>query len=151
MARYRSIDERYIPNIIREYRFWTLMINENQRFLGRSVIWLVREGVLQDKCDLTTDEREEFWRIERHIRDALRTLWNPDLFNYLWQGNLIKDHGGHGHEHVLPRYKYPRTFRGVEFIDTRWQQNSAPSEPFIPDDALLHEIRGAIQVALTRV
>ncbi len=148
--RYRSIDEPYIPNIIREYRFWTLMINEDQRYLGRCVIWLVREGALQDKCDLTTEEREEFWRIELHTRNALRALWKPDLFSYMWQGNLIAQHGGHGHEHIVPRYKYPRLFQGVEFVDQRWGKNSAPAEPFIVDADLLHRIRGAMQVALTR-
>lgn len=147
--RYRSIDEPYIPHIIEEYRYWTLLINENQRFLGRSVIWLVREGVLQDKCDLSDDEREELWQIELRVRNALRRLWQPDLFNYNWQGNLIGQHGGHGHEHLIPRYKFARTFGGVEFVDGLWGKNTSPSEPFIPEPGLLHEIRAAMLVALT--
>ena len=57
--RYRSIDEPYIPLIIREYDYWTLMIHEDQRYLGRCVIWQVREGCLQDICDLTEEEVKE--------------------------------------------------------------------------------------------
>lgn len=149
--RYRSIDEPYIPNIIREYEHWTLMVNEDQRYLGRCVIWQVREGCLQDICDLTPQEEREFLHVRRQTRDALRLLWQPELFNYSWLGNLIEQHGGHGHEHIVPRYKYPRVFRGVEFVDQRWGKNSAPAEPFIVDAELLHHIRGAMQVALTRV
>ncbi|MBP9757847.1 MAG: hypothetical protein KBD06_04565 [Candidatus Pacebacteria bacterium] len=149
--RYRSIDESYIPYIIKEYRHWTLMINENQRYLGRCVLWLAREGCLQDKCDLSEDEEREFSFARKQTRDALTLLWKPDLFNYAWFGNLIDDHGGHGHEHIIPRYKYPRVFLGTEFTDLRWKQNCSPTEGYFPDHKLLHQIRGAIQVALTTV
>ena len=46
--------------------------------------------------------------------------------NYAWLGNDFHLHNGHGHLHLIPRYKTPRSFAGRNFVDDRWGHNYVP-------------------------
>ena len=69
--------------------------------------------------------------------------------NYAWLANLFEEHGGHGHLHLIPRYKDARTFANITFVDGRWGKNYAPFEAFRPEDDLLLEIRDALREAVS--
>ena len=146
--KYRSIDPAYIPYTIKEYRYWTLSIHNDQRYLGRSYAWLVREGEMQRLSEITDEEMFELRLVMREYEKALRKLWSPDFMNYAWLANLFEEHGGHRHLHLIPRYKYARTFANVTFVDGRWGKNYAPFEAFKPEEHLLLEIRDALRVAV---
>jgi diadenosine tetraphosphate (Ap4A) HIT family hydrolase len=145
MAKYRSIDEPYVKWIIKEYKYWTLLLNEDQRYLGRACVWLVREGGMQRLSQITDEESAELRLVMREYERAAEELWHPDFMNYAWLANLIHEHGGHGHLHLVPRYKDARTFAGVEFIDGRWGKNFSPSEEFKPAENILIEIRDTLK------
>ena len=147
--KYRSIDAPYIPYIIKEYRYWTLSIHNDQRYLGRAYAWLVREGGMQRLSEITDEEMFELRLVMREYEKALRKLWSPDFMNYAWLANLFEEHGGHGHLHLIPRYEYARTFANVTFVDGRWGKNYAPFEAFKPEEHLLLEIRDALRVAVS--
>lgn len=148
MEKYRSIDEEYIPQIIKEYRYWTLSINADQRYLGRAYAWLVREGTMQRFSEITEEEMAELRIVMREYETVLADLWQPDFMNYAWLANLFKEHGGHGHMHLVPRYEKPRTFEGIEFVDGRWGANFSPSIPFPVAEEVLWKIRDALKEKL---
>lgn len=148
MAKYRSIDPEYIPQIIKEYQYWTLSIHDDQRYLGRAYVWLVREGGMQRFSEITDEEMAELRVVMREYEAALGELWQPDFMNYMWLANLFHAHGGHGHMHFVPRYEKPRTFKGTEFVDDRWGKNCTPSTPFEISEEKLFEIRDALKGAI---
>jgi diadenosine tetraphosphate (Ap4A) HIT family hydrolase len=125
-ARYRSIDPQYIQNIVKPYRFWTLSVHGDQKYLGRSVVWLVREGEMQRFSAITDEEAAELRMVIKEYEAALTKLWKPDFMNYAWLANNYHEHGGHGHMHLIPRYKDDREFNGRIYRDTRWGKNYTP-------------------------
>lgn len=148
MGKYRSIDESYIPQIIKEYAYWTLSVHDEQRYLGRAYVWLVREGGMQRFSEITDEEMAELRIVLKEYEAALAELWQPDFMNYAWLANLFSEHGGHGHMHLIPRYKAPRTFEGSDFVDDKWGKNCMPSTPFETDDVMLSKIRDALKAQL---
>lgn len=114
------MDDPYAANIVKKYRYWTVYVNEDQGFIGRCVVWCVRENAL-DLADATLEEREELFTILNELRDATRTAFGATWFNYTFLGN--KDR--HLHCHFIPRYQAPVTFEGVSFIDLDYNANPA--------------------------
>jgi diadenosine tetraphosphate (Ap4A) HIT family hydrolase len=150
MAKYRSIDPEYVPQIIKEYTHWTLSIHENQYYLGRCYIWRVSEGGMQRLSEITPEELLELQEVLKEFEVALKKLWQPDHMNYAWLGNLFHQHGGHGHMHVIPRYKASRTFEGRVYTDERWGKNYSPTPSHDLDEATLFRIRDAIKEAIAQ-
>lgn len=148
MGRYRSISPEYVPQIIKEYQYWTLSLNADQRYLGRAYVWLVREGGMQGFSEITDEEMSELRIVMREYERAMRELWNPDFMNYAWLANLFAEHGGHGHLHLIPRYEKPRTFEGVGFVDGRWGKNYTPNEEFKPAPDLFSKIQNVLKEKL---
>jgi len=137
MAKYRSIDESYTSFILKEYRYWTLLLNDDQRYLGRAYAWLVREGEMQRMSQLSIEELKELQLVMKEYESVLDTLWKLDHMNYAWLGNHFIGHKGHGHMHIIPRYKEKRIFEDVDFVDGRWGKNYSPHEEFkLPQEAL---------------
>lgn len=145
MEKYRSLDQQYVQWIIKEYTHWTLLLHDDQRYLGRAYVWLLREGRMQRFSEITEEEGAELRIVMREYEDALRSLWNPDFMNYAWLANFIHEHGGHGHLHLIPRYKDIRAFAEIEFVDGRWGQNFSPHEPLRPSAEVLTQIRDALK------
>lgn len=148
MEKYRSIDPEYIPLIVKEFRYWTLSINREQRYLGRAYAWLVREGGMQRFSEITDEEMTELRVLMKEYESAVAKLFAPDFMNYCWLANLFAQHGGHGHMHFIPRYKEPRTFAGIEFVDGRWGKNFTPYEEYEPPEDILFAIRDALRAEL---
>lgn len=145
MEKYRSLGEEYVQWTIKEYQYWTLLVHDDQRYLGRAYVWLVREGGMQRFSEITDAEQYELRVVMRNYEQALEKLWRPDFMNYAWLANLMEHHGGHGHLHLIPRYKDVRTFAGIEFVDGKWGKNYSPYEKFSPPQEVLAEIRDALK------
>jgi diadenosine tetraphosphate (Ap4A) HIT family hydrolase len=145
----RSLDEAYVQWVIREYTYWTLLLHDDQRYLGRAYCWLVREGQMQRFSEITKEEQDELRTILREYEAALSALWKPDFMNYAWLANLFHEHGGHGHLHLIPRYKDARNVNGIEFVDGRWGKNFSPSEEFKPSKEVLVGIRDQLKGAIS--
>lgn len=107
--------------LIKDFKYWEVMLHSNQCYLGRCVLWCKREDV-NDFFDMSKEEKEEFWQIAKQLRDILRDLWQPDLMNYSSLANVTP----HLHIHVIPRYKEKRFIGDQEFIDDRWGKNPTP-------------------------
>ena len=152
MEDYRSISKPYLKYIVKEYQYWTLMLADDQRYLGRAYVWLVREGKMQRLSRLFPQEEFELFRIMNRYEHALEELWQPDHMNYSWLGNLLTAHGGHGHMHLIPRYQLPRVFKGIQFSDGRFkkgkEKNCWPYKPFKVENELMYKIKDAILAEL---
>lgn len=100
---------------------------------------------MQRLSSLNQDERAELWNVVLpEYEMAMQQLWQPDHMNYTWLGNFFHLHKGHGHLHLIPRYKDPRIFNRMDFSDTRWGSNYVP----YPQDAAPMNIILAIRDAL---
>jgi len=134
---------------LKDYQYWTLRLEEHQRYLGQSLVWLKREGEMQRLSSLTEAERNELWSIVLpEYEKAMAGLWQPDHMNYTWLGNLFHLHKGHGHLHLIPRYKTPRTFAGEEFLDTRWGNDYVPYPREAASLGLILAIRDILKAQL---
>lgn len=128
---------------IKDYKYWTLYIHQNQGYLGRCIIWC-NGGENRDLADVTPEERDELFVILKNLKDALKRIFKPDWLNYAFLGN----ENWHLHGHFVPRYASTREFGGVTFKDERWGHNWQTDNNFkIPED-LMQRIKLKIQKEL---
>ncbi len=105
---------------IREYRYWTVSLHPNQYYLGRCMIILNRHA--EDFFDIEKNELGEVFEIAKQLRNAVKELFDANMFNYASLGNIIR----HVHLHFIPRYRKEVSFEGIVFEDKRWGDNYAP-------------------------
>ena len=103
-----------------EDTYWTVVLNKEQHYVGRSFIMLKRHD--ENIFNLTAEERQELWGLAKKTKDVLTSLFHPDMFNYAFLMNVVR----HVHLHVYPRYKEKRVVYGETFEDGRFGQNYAP-------------------------
>lgn len=131
---------------IEDFTYWTLLLNENQCYLGRCCL-LAKRPDAKDFLEMTLEERQEFFDVAILIKISLEELFAPDLFNYASLGNVFN----HLHVHIIPRYKEKRTFLGYTFIDERWGKNYSPYDKnFKIPIPLLLEIKNSIHTTLNK-
>lgn len=117
---------------IKKYNYWTVQLHPNQVYLGRCMIILNRH--MEDLFDISKEESDELWQISKTLRDAIATVFQPDLFNYASLGNFVK----HVHMHVIPRYGHPVEFQGQTFVDTQWGEMYSPyDKEYQTNDSIL--------------
>ena len=137
-------EDKYAANLIKDYKYWSLYVAENQGYLGRCVVWCKREDAL-DLADSTPEEREELFEILGKLRVAAQSLFKADWLNYAFLGNETR----HLHCHFLPRYASERTFAGLVFLDKRWGHNYQTDHNFVTSPDVLQEIKNAYQKAIS--
>lgn len=148
MELYRGIAPEYRDSILKEYEYWTLMLHGDQRYLGRAMLWLVREGTMQDLTEISLEEQAELFEAMKEYNETLTALFSPDKMNYAWLGNCFHEHSGHGHMHLIPRYKGPCPFVGIVFSDDRWGENYAPYVPFETTQEVWKRIRNSLRMTI---
>ena len=104
---YQEID------FIKEFRYWFLVLNWKQGFLGRCLLILKSHKV--DEVELIKEEVLEKHEIYCLWLNAVKKAFNPDKINQAQLGNEEHIHKGHLHWHLVPRYRRPVSFAGVEF------------------------------------
>jgi len=128
---------------IKDYKFWSVFIHENQCYLGRCVVFCNRQNA-SDLTDATPEESEELLFVLRKLKKALSESFQPDWFNFAFLGNETR----HLHCHVIPRYKKPREFEGIIFRDERYGHNYRTDHGFILPPSVFKEIKTRIEKAL---
>ena len=131
--------------VLKEGQRWTLYLHQNQYYLDRAYVWLVRPGQMQRLSQLSLVELASLRTFQQLYEEALSQLWHPDHMNYAWLGNEFPSHKGHGHMHLVPRYGRPVVFGEHTFIDERWGRNYAPCPTQIYPDRLLLAIQDALR------
>ncbi len=108
-CRFCDFKENYL--IIKDYKYWTLVLAESQYILGRTIAFLKRH--IRFFEELTDEESLEIKQIVGEIKSALNKTFKPDWFNVMQLGNLVP----HLHIHMVPRYKKVRKYDGRIFVD----------------------------------
>ncbi|MBI3572225.1 hypothetical protein HY091_01680 [Candidatus Kaiserbacteria bacterium] len=134
---------------LKEYEYWMLYLHANQGYLGRAYAWLKRPGAMQRFGGLKFKERDELWdQVLHEYENSVGRLWTPEHMNYAWLGNEFNTHLGHGHLHLIPRYRRVVSFAGVEFSDGQWGHNYAPYPKIKLPEAILFAVRDALKKEL---
>ncbi len=124
---------------IKRFKYWTLALNHDQYYLGRSICYL---NTYKEKIsDLTQEEYLELFEIIKKYQDALINLWQTDWWNYAQLGNEVP----HIHFNFIPRYKEKRIFENVEFLDEQWGKNYSPQPKQLRDENLNQKIKLVVQ------
>jgi len=137
--------DKYERFKIKDYRYWSVYIHENQGYLGRCVIWCRRENA-EDLAEATPREREELFRVIKELRAAAAKAFRADWFNYAFLGNDKR----HLHGHFIPRYGSVRKFGSVTFKDEHWGHNYRTDHAFEISARLLDRIRETLKAAIER-
>lgn len=135
--------EDYSKSLIKDYKYWSIYIHENQGYLGRCVIWCKREDAL-DLADATKKEQEELFIILKVLKNASKICFNPDWFNYAFLGSVTQ----HLHGHFVPRYAKLKEFMGITFEDKLYGHKYKTDHNFITSEALLGEVKRFLQESL---
>ena len=133
----------YSKFLIKTYKYWLINIHENQGNLGRCVVWCKRENAL-DLADATKEEQEELFMILYTLREASKSVLEPDWFNYAFLGNETR----HLHGHFIPRYEKPKNFMGITFEDKLYGHNYKTDHNFVTPEPVLLEVKSLLQKAL---
>ena len=135
----RNVD--YEQYKIKSYRHWEVYLHENQCYLGRVFVLLKDDEGIEDFLAVEGEARDEFFLICKELKAALKTLFKPDKMNYAALSNTSENI----HVHFVPRYKEPRGFNGVTFVDQRWGKNYAPYDRlFTLEESILFKIKDAL-------
>ncbi len=129
--------------LIKEYEYWTVSAHPNQGYLGRCIIWCKRENAF-DLCDATAEEYNELLMILKKIREAAKTIFQADWFNYAFLGNGTR----HLHGHFIPRYSSSRNFEGETFSDELWGHNYKTNHDFVTKPEIFEAVKKRYQKEL---
>lgn len=141
-------DPAYEDLVIWKGNLWTLYLNAEQRYLGRSYVWFTGEHLdFHQLHELMPHEWQELQLIMRAYRATVGHLWNADMVNCSWLGNEFVSHRGHGHMHLVPRYRKPPSHDGIEYPDERFGSDYKPYQKLKLEKEALEPIVIALQRA----
>ncbi len=130
---------------LKEYALWDLYMQDQQYpYLGRCYAWAKRENA-ETILDMDLHETSELFEIViPEWNESVKQCFQHDRVNVACLCNTAH----HLHWHLIPRYFTPRTFAGIEFIDSRPEHNYAPYEKRKIDEKTLLEIKEKIRYHL---
>ena len=137
-------DRKLEKFLIEKFTYWTVYLNENQYFLGRTYIVLNRHGP-ESTTDLTNQEWQEYKEVIDKVSKRLQTIYKYDLMNYATLQNKDRSHF---HLHLIPRYTTVRKINNREFKDEIWGKPPFPSPTSEVDMNILMQIKENIQTQL---
>ena len=101
-------------NMIKEFKYWLVVLREKQVTLGASVIILKRE--IKSLSEMTIEEAAEFPKVITWFETLCTNLFEAEKFNYVVA--MMKD--SFVHYHAFPRYSKSLKKYGIEWIDASW-------------------------------
>jgi len=129
--------------LIRDFKFWSVLIAKNQILPGKCVIWCKREDAL-DPTDATTEEWFELLSIIKILKASVLDLYKADWFNFTFLGNSTH----HLHMHFVPRYGAEVTVHGMKFVDKDWGREYTVDPNFSIPVEILESIKNEISEKL---
>jgi diadenosine tetraphosphate (Ap4A) HIT family hydrolase len=109
--------------IIAESKHWRLVLNRNQKYVGKCFLVLRRH--LEPVPLISPDEWQALHHEIGRATEMLVRAFQPDHFNYAFLQNQER----HIHLHVIPRYASQRIFAGVVFEDLDYPGHYSVGEP----------------------
>lgn len=111
-----------INNLIKEYKYWYLLIRKKQKNIGSCVV-ILKEHVFPLQ-HVSTEAMAEYAIISKEIEQSLEKSFG----SYLTQHLCLMFVDKHVHFHLLPRYKST-----VNFVDKEWNDIQNPNPLEQPD------------------
>jgi diadenosine tetraphosphate (Ap4A) HIT family hydrolase len=115
--------------LVADYRHWVVLLRPQQATLGALV--LVCKETATAFSQISQEAFGEIAGAVRDIEAALSRAFAYDKINYL----MLMMVDPNVHFHVIPRYAEPRSFAGLNFVDSGW--------PRLPDLARAPDIDAA--------
>ena len=100
-----------VNNLIKEYKYWKLLVRKGHTKLGACVAILKREAF--PLSQVTEEEMAEYAVLTKEVESVLKELFNP----YLVCHCAIMFVDKQIHFHILPRHREPISFAGKEWVD----------------------------------
>lgn len=135
-----NMPEDYSRSLVKNYKYWSVYIHENQSYLGRCVIWCKRKKAL-DLTGATKAEQQELFIILKKLKNAATASFKPDLINYAFLSNGTK----HLHAHFVPRYAETKKFKGITFTDKRYGHSYRTDHGFITPEKLRQAVKNKLK------
>jgi diadenosine tetraphosphate (Ap4A) HIT family hydrolase len=116
--------------VVRSGAVWTVAVNLNQDLLGKTMLVLDRPATAV--VDLSPGEWAQLHAELRELVPALERLFSPDQINLAFLMNQVAQ----VHLHVVPRYRSPRSWAGLDFTDPHWGSVFGPEQRPLPRELL---------------
>lgn len=100
--------------LVKEFKYWLILVRENQLTLGDCYFVLKRE--IPSFSDMREEEGAELSKAMKWYEDRCRILFGAEKFNYV--AAMMRDN--FVHFHAFPRYSKPISRYGFEWNDERW-------------------------------
>ena len=123
-------------------KYWDVFLHEDQTVIGRMYFWY-KEDIL-DLLDVPEEVISEFYHLGKKVKEALKKLFQPDMFNYLALNNNTK----HLHIHVIPRYSKKVEKFGLVFEDISFGKSYKRNRNLAVSEEILIKIKDAIRKEL---
>jgi diadenosine tetraphosphate (Ap4A) HIT family hydrolase len=120
-------------NLIKEYKYWRVLIKSNHAKLG-SCVAIAKRDVFP-LSEITPEEMAEYALIAKEIEGTIKQSFNAYLVHHL--ALMFRDK--HVHFHITPRYLRP-----VEFAGIVWEDDGQP-------DPLLQKRSDVSQLILSKI
>jgi len=107
-------------SIILEAKRWRVVLDANQRFLGKMFVTLLQHK--QSLSELDSEDWHEFEAIVGKLETAVNRAFSPSHFNWSCLMNIaaMNSQETHVHWHVHPRYAEKIEVNGEIFDDGQW-------------------------------
>lgn len=128
---------------IKDCKYWSIFLHQNQGYLGRCIVWCNRKDAL-DLVDATPEEQQELFIVLKELGGAIKKAFQPDWLNYTFLGNEAR----HLHGHFIPRYAKPKEFEGIVFKDELYGHNYKTDYNFSAPVEVMEKIRLKIKEVL---
>lgn len=105
---------------ILESDYWRVVLDPNQRFLGKLFVTLLEHK--PTLSDLSLEQWDDLHSVMKKLEGAIKQAFQPSHFNWSCLMNIaaMNDQQTHVHWHLHPRYAEPITVNGEVFEDTEW-------------------------------
>jgi len=136
-------ENKYLYGLLKSYENWVLEINYKQHTLGAYAIFCKRG--IREFSRINKAEASELTTVMSEMERALclHNAFSPSKFDYF--------HIGGGKENLcidgIPRYKFPRDFAGILWVDRAWDESPELVIEDSPDQIIL-AIRNELAVTL---
>ena len=137
-------------DVIFETEYWRIVLAKDQRYLGRSVIYLKRPA--GDLAHITQEELNDWHFVLRTLENALTKSFGATVYNWSYLTNNLfrwKPYTPLVHWHMRPRYNHPVVFVGIEFHDdafgSHYERGNALIVSLDVRRRIIHEIQKNLQ------
>jgi len=98
-------------NLIKEFQNWIVLLGTKKKTLGYCVA--ITKKHHESIADLSPVEMAEYQVVAKVTENALTKAFVFDKIHHL----MLMSFDKHTHFHIYPRYKTPREFAGLSFLD----------------------------------